>query len=65
MAGANNLYPKMTQDFAHHKPIISINKREWVALENDQSGHVSLSLFCLSYAVAHKSDRNQDKIRKD
>ena len=36
MAEANNLCPKMTQDFEHEMSIISINKSKWVALENDQ-----------------------------
>lgn len=65
MAEANNLCLKMTQDFEHEMSIISINKSKWVALNNDQFGHISLSLFCLFFVFAHKSDRNQGKIRKD
>ena len=55
---------KMTQDFEQKMSIISINKGKWVALNNDQSGHVSLNLFCLFFAVAHRSDRNPGKISK-
>ncbi len=55
---------KKIQDFQKTMPIISIDKSKWVALKNDQSGHVSLNLFCLSYAVAHMSDRNPGKISK-
>ena len=56
--------PRIVQDIEYKMSIISIGISKWVALDNDQSGHVSSNLFCLSFAVAHMSDRNPGKISK-
>ena len=56
--------PRIVQDIEYKMSIISIDMSKWVALDNDQSGHVSLNLFCLSLVVAHMSDRKPGKISK-